>query len=163
MSEAEAMDRTARIEEQIWRLENSYGEGSFQDGLVTTKIAELRAQLKPIEGKMNNATTTSPAIRDVLAEREQQVAVHAFTAMHDDQTYSTNELARAAACYAVGTDDLYQREGTDWHKTTEYEVWPWDAEWWKPKNTRHNLVKAAALIIAEIERLDRAASTTKEG
>lgn len=28
-------------------------------------------------------------------------------------------------------------------------------EWWKPTNRRRDLVKAAALILAEIERLDR--------
>lgn len=108
------------------------------------------------------AMDRTAAIRDVLAERERQVAVYAFTAKHDDETYATNELARAAACYALGTDALATMEATDWHRTTRTEVWPWDNEWWKPKGTRRNLVKAAALIIAEIERLDRAASTTKE-
>lgn len=33
--------------------------------------------------------------------------------------------------------------------------WPWSREWWKPKNPRRDLVKAGALIVAEIERLDR--------
>lgn len=31
-------------------------------------------------------------------------------------------------------------------------------DWWKPKDRRRNLVKAGALIVAEIERLDRLAS-----
>jgi hypothetical protein len=35
--------------------------------------------------------------------------------------------------------------------------WPWDLKWWKPTTPRRDLVKAAALIVAEIERLDRAA------
>ena len=34
--------------------------------------------------------------------------------------------------------------------------WPWEPRWWKPKNPRRDLVRAAALLIAEIERLDRA-------
>ena len=34
--------------------------------------------------------------------------------------------------------------------------WPWHRQWWKPKNARRDLVRAAALIVAEIERLDRA-------
>lgn len=34
-------------------------------------------------------------------------------------------------------------------------TWPWGAEWWKPKEPRRDLVRAGALIIAEIERLDR--------
>jgi hypothetical protein len=35
--------------------------------------------------------------------------------------------------------------------------WPWPPEWWKPCDRRANLVRAAALLIAEIERIDRAA------
>lgn len=38
----------------------------------------------------------------------------------------------------------------------DIEVWPWDESWWKPTNRRRDLVKAGALILAEIERLDRA-------
>jgi hypothetical protein len=32
---------------------------------------------------------------------------------------------------------------------------PWDRSWWRPGSRRRNLVKAAALLIAEIELLDR--------
>ncbi|NPW56957.1 hypothetical protein HPR97_34090, partial [Pseudomonas aeruginosa] len=39
--------------------------------------------------------------------------------------------------------------------------WPWDEEWWKPKSARENLVRAGALVLAEIERLDR--SATEQG
>lgn len=34
--------------------------------------------------------------------------------------------------------------------------WPWSVEAWKPKDRRSNLVRAAALLIAEIDRQDRA-------
>ena len=40
--------------------------------------------------------------------------------------------------------------------------WPWAPEWWKPSSYRRNLIKAGALIIAEIERLDRAAPPSTE-
>jgi hypothetical protein len=36
-------------------------------------------------------------------------------------------------------------------------IWPWDRAYWKPRGPRNNLVKAGALILAEIERIDRAA------
>lgn len=35
------------------------------------------------------------------------------------------------------------------------EPWPWEAHWWKCSHPRRALVKAAALILAEIERYDR--------
>jgi hypothetical protein len=34
--------------------------------------------------------------------------------------------------------------------------------WWKPKDRRRDLVRAAALIIAEIERLDRDAEARED-
>ena len=42
--------------------------------------------------------------------------------------------------------------------TAPPSMWPWTSEWWKPSTRRRMLVKAAALILSEIERLDRAAS-----
>jgi hypothetical protein len=84
------------------------------------------------------------AARDVLAERKRQVSVEGWTPEHDDQ-HASGELACAAACYAVGGD------------AEPPPMWPWDADWWKPTSQRRMLVKAGALILAEIERLDRAA------
>lgn len=34
-------------------------------------------------------------------------------------------------------------------------------KWWKPKSQRENLVRAGALIAAEIDRLDRARSNVE--
>ncbi|MGA4817142.1 hypothetical protein ACPA9J_29995 [Pseudomonas aeruginosa] len=36
-------------------------------------------------------------------------------------------------------------------------AWPWDEQWWKPTTVRRDMVKACALALAEIERLDRTA------
>lgn len=41
--------------------------------------------------------------------------------------------------------------------------WPWDFQWFKPSDDRRNLVKAGALILAELERLDRAHSIVATG
>jgi hypothetical protein len=62
-------------------------------------------------------------------------------------------MAKAAACYALGSQGWPQRG---------VNFWPWDASWWKPASNRRNLVKAGALILAEIERLDRAAMATEQ-
>lgn len=35
-------------------------------------------------------------------------------------------------------------------------LWPWDIAWWKPKTPREDLVRAGALILAAIEKIDRA-------
>jgi len=85
------------------------------------------------------------AARDVLAERQRQMQVEGWTLAHDDQ-YRHSELAHGAAAYALVND-----------KRTRPACWPWAAEWWKPLDDRRNLVRAGALVLAEIERLDRAA------
>jgi hypothetical protein len=85
------------------------------------------------------------AARDVLAERRRQVEAEGWTLEGDDQ-YDGGELSLAAACYALAGDPPYARVPADW---------PWDYGWWKPVDDRRNLVKAAALILADIERIDR--------
>lgn len=86
------------------------------------------------------------ALKDVEAERKRQVEVLGRTHEADDK-YQRLELPRAAAVYIMPTLAVH---------------WPWDAAS-RPKITgvmghRRNLVKAAALLLAEIERLDRAAA-----
>nr|WP_313037315.1 hypothetical protein [Achromobacter ruhlandii] len=90
------------------------------------------------------------AARDVLAERQRQINVEGWTPEHDDQ-YTAGDMAAAAACYANQGRYHYPEPGLPGPK------WPWAAEWWKPSTYRRNLEKAGALILAEIERLDRAA------
>lgn len=102
-----------------------------------------------------DAVETSKACVDVLAERRRQVEAEGWTPEHDNE-HADGQLAKAAACYAVGWKiDVYQRFG--FHQYRRFQMWPWHLKWWKPKDRRHDLVRAAALIIAEIERLDRAA------
>ena len=99
--------------------------------------------------------TNTQAAKDVLAERERQKSVEGWTPEHDDQ-HRKGALAAAGGCYALFAD-YYLAEG---HPP---EFWPWDAKWWKPSLARRNLIKAGALIIAEIERLDRAEAIEKGG
>lgn len=93
------------------------------------------------------------ATEDVLAERRRQIEGKGFDEEHDDG-YSRNELARAAACYAV-SDLLWKHEQITDNGHLSRPVWPWSSTWWKPKSPRQDLVRAAALLIAEIERMDR--------
>jgi hypothetical protein len=105
------------------------------------------------------ATPLSAALADVIAERTRQVTVEGWDAAHDD-AHSNGCLARAAGCYALegGRSIL-----SAFPKSTEAgnlvpRAWPFDAEWWKPgTDQRRTLVKAGALILAELERMDRKA------
>ena len=69
---------------------------------------------------------------------------------HDDEDI-TGGLAMAAAAYALS--------GAGWrNENTLQAIWPWARRFWNPKDKRRDLVRAGALIIAEIERLDRLAA-----
>ena len=94
------------------------------------------------------------AARDVLAERRRQVEQEGWAPEQDDQ-YDGGELSLAASCYAVAG------EGPHPPQFLAPRDWPWDYEWWKPTDDRRNLVKAGALILADIERLDRAQQADK--
>ncbi|WP_213761757.1 hypothetical protein [Caballeronia sp. dw_19] len=107
---------------------------------------------------------TTDAARDVLAERVRQTTVEGLTPDHDDE-HSNFEMALAASYYAIHTAAAVLPEPSGNAPSKRYNmfqhadaVWPWAVTWRKPTDSRRNLVKAGALILAEIERLDRAAS-----
>lgn len=87
---------------------------------------------------------TIGALLDVCNERLRQKLEEGWTEEHDDE-HVNQEMADAAAAYAYSGVDA--------------QLWPmsWDAKWYKPGNRRRDLIKAAALLVAEIERLDRLA------
>ena len=98
-----------------------------------------------------------PVLLDIAAERRRQIEKEGWSTSHDDG-YHKGELAYAAACYAATTRPFKaeQKAGRSYEPFTFYsDLWPWFDMWWKPKDRRRDLVRAGALIVAEIERLDR--------
>lgn len=94
------------------------------------------------------------AIDDIKAERLRQMHQEHWSTQHDDR-HTRGELAQAAGCYALHAG---QPEPAQVRPGYAPQDWPWEARWWKPKDRRRDLVRAGALIVAEIERLDRAAA-----
>lgn len=100
-------------------------------------------------------TVLTQAEIDVIAERRRHVAVEGWTPQHDDR-YQNQELGYAAAAYAgpIWADAAAQERG-------DLPIgWPWDPRWYKPRTRRENLVRAASLILADIESIDRASGAT---
>lgn len=111
-------------------------------------------------------TSESKAEEDVLAERRRQVHELGWTTKHDDEENRDHQLAEAAVVYADGAtlhDQARKYLASRGHPAAPFkpaswvDKWPssWDLSWYKPTTRRRDLVKAAALLIAEIERLDR--------
>lgn len=114
---------------------------------VSTDLVEpLAAAVMPLE-QWSYYGQRCPAAVDVLKERCRQVEDEGFGIERDDAC-TDYQLPRAAVCYAI------RGAGLPPHRATLY--WPFAPVDFKPVDRRGNLVKAAALILAEIERLDRA-------
>ncbi|EOE5513501.1 hypothetical protein ACKJU6_004746 [Enterobacter asburiae] len=122
-------------------IETDHVQCGEASSLARIALASLEAE----------AVAFNPAILDVASERQRQMSIEGWTSEHDD-AYQNSELADAAACYAINAHN--QGFSTPAH-------WPWDPEWWKQSGARRDLVKAGALILAEIERIDRAAKGEK--
>jgi len=67
-------------------------------------------------------------------------------------------LASAGCAYALAASDLLHPFSQGDGEFAEWapEVWPWDQAWWKPSDPRRMLIKAIALCLAEVEKMDRA-------
>ena len=97
-----------------------------------------------------------PATELITEERQRQIEVEGWTPEHDD-AHTNGELSLAAASYALAKHhrNIYKPEfefvGTG-------KIWPFAKSWWKPtpENRVRELIKAGALIAAEIDRLQRA-------
>ncbi|MDE1584134.1 hypothetical protein [Klebsiella quasipneumoniae] len=118
---------------------------------ITDHCEELQARIAQLESR-----TVTAAAADVLAERKRQVTTEGWTPEHDDQ-HVNFEMAIAGGLYAISAVDSHHKL-----RNSAPSAWPWDRKWWKPDGPRRDLVKAGALILAEIERLDRASGIKVE-
>ncbi len=90
---------------------------------------------------------------DAMGERLRQIEIEGFDSAHDDKEVGGG-LAYAAACYALTS----RPESSTLRQEMAEKMWPWDKKWFKPKDPRRDLIRAIALLVAEVERIDRAAS-----
>lgn len=96
------------------------------------------------------------AWHDVQAERRRQIEAEDWTLEHDDQ-HAPGELARAAAAYL-----LYAFPRVPFDLTLASRLWP-RLSGFNPKGVRRDLVRACAMALAELERLDRSAVPAQGG
>jgi len=133
-------------------VENRLDEGTRERNPIIIEAANsvLERIDEGIAALAKEAAIEAPsqAALDVLAERRRQVEEEGWHPDQDDD-YEDGQLSMAAACYAMQGNTPNYGPPPDW---------PWDRDWWKPTDDRRNLVKAGALIIADIERIDRAAA-----
>ena len=125
------------------------------------QLAEWLKELKEIKSKDYKNSAYVNGLTLIGEERMRQITEEGWSIEHDDK-HDDCELANAAASYAM---DPEVRAGLSvmCYRTMYFNdnqappTWPWEANWWKPTpNDRiKELVKAGALIAAEIDRLLR--------
>ena len=130
----------------------------IRDGKYDVTIDGERRLLEPIpfpvQLKMTKAPLPLSGVNLIFAERERQKFDEGWTAEHDaEHTYG--ELADAAASYAMTPDTRATITAVCMERDGLPPTWPWDKQWWKPTpdNRIMELVKAGALIAAEIDRM----------
>jgi len=82
----------------------------------------------------------------IAAERRRQQTHEYWSEVHDSQ-WTKGQLALAAIVYACPP------ARKKWKRLLYRRLWPWLTGWWKPKTRIRDLVRAGALIAAEIDRL----------
>jgi hypothetical protein len=94
--------------------------------------------LEPVENPLPNG------VELIYAERLRQMGEEGWTADHDAH-HTAGEMGWAAAVYIRAADQ------PGWSPIGG-STWPWDMKWYKPASPIRMLVKAGALIAAEIDR-----------
>lgn len=146
----------ARLALYVYHL--SKGLADSEPWSETVELADLVAAEHPGRAAETGAAmkleaATHRAIQLITDERWRQVTDEGWSREHDDG-YTRGELAKAAAAYALyavrpENDRRFRGAGDP------PPEWRWAAQWWKPKDPVADLVRAGALIIAELERLQR--------
>ena len=123
--------------------------------IVDRILAAHNAKLDRIaEGK------ESDGVALIAQERKRTIEAEGWTAELDKQ-HCHGELSMAATCYALVAVDQIKKYPS---ATVMPSFWPWHPLWWKPtKDPIRNLVKAGALIAAEIDRCQAYIQAQKEG
>jgi hypothetical protein len=105
----------------------------------------------------------------IAAERRRHVEQEGWTPAHDDE-HDCGEMIDAAVCYAERAGEgMGGQPWEDWMDSVP-NGWPWSPDWWNPEPRKgkpnldqqiRNLVKAGALIAAEIDRVKRMKETAE--
>lgn len=111
------------------------------------EIGNSYPEAEIVTGQFDFAIT--PAYALIQEERRRQIYEENHAIEFDD-THTKSELLRAALTYE---NCVYAKEIQG--DIIAPETWPWPAKWFKPKSYKSNLIRAGALVEAEIDRKER--------
>ena len=133
----------------------AHKDSSSSYGAIRIHCSETDSQTVPLYAHPVPARELTNAADSVLAERRRQIEAEGYSPDHDDE-HTAGELAQAAADLCVdGTDFRVVDPDGD-------EMLGWGLTEAHRSDRRRQLVIAGALVLAEIERIDRAHIASKE-
>lgn len=142
----QAAEEVTRMDElQLLAARKQFGFRFLRESssAVAEIISRLRSGVSPV---------CEDGALEIALEHQRQIAEEGYSPEHDEQ-YTRGELLDAAVAYIRAIDPA--DPGANANTTVCEAYWPWaPTTTFKPKDVRRNLVRAGALIAAEIDRLD---------
>lgn len=139
-------------------------ETQLQDLIDKAMVLGELYERKKWQEAGNSPDAVSKAIKDVVSERSRQKNGEFYSDAQDD-SYVNNELTRGSASYVnhvIGRSWIHVSKPSVYQNELVPDLWPWSEQSWKPKSPRQDLVRATALLIADIERIDRQELSSEE-
>ncbi len=135
------------------RFENRARDVEQDAALQITSNEAIKAAHRAKSDVSFRGRPVSRGVQDILTERGRHPG-YGFTDEHDDE-HKRGEITRAAIAYAI--EAVAKHEGGEkWIAAFNRAIEPWPIAY--ARTPRTNLVHAAAMLIAEIDRQDRAAT-----
>ena len=140
-------------QQSIKDLQSDYiNEKQRLENIVDTaneRSREWEKECKRLREAMRIECTTGAYC--IVTERQRQINDEGYDKKHD-MHHSPKEFVNAAIAYAIYEDEAYVN--CDENVTCYEKLWPWEKQYFKPKDKKRNLIKAGALIAAAIDRLN---------
>ena len=127
----------------------------IRDALQTKAEAKQADKEEAARREGENHKTRMHILNAIAFERQRQIEGEGFDEERDDRLHTPGDLCAAGGCYAQQAAGTMNDQHIVHPSRTPPIFWPWDADWWKPKDAETDLVRAAALIVAELERIAR--------
>lgn len=155
-----------RLDKGEWKLYGAFvpdaSDGnafpSFEEAAKAAS-SHLEAWLDALPSRLEGGS----GARRITIERLRQIYEEGFDAQHDLR-HLPGTFVNAAGAYAMAAAcQLLRRPGSPLPSTIPH-MWPWEASWWKPSpDPSRNLVKAGALIAAEIDHIESTRAACARG
>ena len=142
-----------KIKHRILEIIKEECDGTYAENVEEWNFASPSESPKILVDKIfnlfpENSNSLKTGVELIALERQRQVDIEGWSKEHD-QEHNCGQLSDAAVCYAMR--GYWKKRLSTWVGV----IWPFDAAWYKPspEDRVKELVKAGALIAAEIDRI----------